>query len=159
MKSKKKFVFIGILLLSICFLGGCDDTSNYSLITCTKNASFADDDVTADLKYEIYYEGDYVKKTISTEMITSEDQNILKEYQTSYQNVFSKYQDIQYYDNTVTLKDHTVTSKTVIDYTKVNTDKIVEIEGDKGNIFTDKGKVKLETLLDLYKEYGAQCNN
>ena len=92
-------------------------------------------------------------------MITSSDKNILKEYESSYKELFSKYKDIKYYDNTITTSNNAITSITKIDYTKVDTDKILELEGENGNIYTKDGSVKLKTLLDLYKKYGSQCDD
>lgn len=156
---KKKFNIILGLILLVTFISGCEDTKNYKVITCTRNASLSDNKTTANLKYEIYYENDYVKKTISTEKITSSDKNILKEYESSYKELFSKYKDIKYYDNTITTSNNAITSITKIDYTKVDTDKILELEGENGNIYTKDGSVKLKTLLDLYKKYGSQCDD
>ena len=138
---KKKFNIILGLILLVTFISGCEDTKNYKVITCTRNASLSDN------------------KTISTEKITSSDKNILKEYESSYKELFSKYKDIKYYDNTITTSNNAITSITKIDYTKVDTDKILELEGENGNIYTKDGSVKLKTLLDLYKKYGSQCDD
>lgn len=138
---------------------GCDSTANYEMITCNKKANLSDSSTTADLEYKIYYDKDYVMKTISTEKITSNNEEVLKEYETSYKDVFKKYKDIKYYDNTVTRKENTVTSTTIINYAKVDSKKIIKIEGKDGNIFTDNGKVKLDTLLKLYKKYGSSCDD
>lgn len=159
MKSKKGISVILLVLGLLLFLSGCDDTSNYKVVNCTRSVSLNDNKTSAELKYEIYYEGEYVKKTISTEEITSSDKTVLNEYKSSYEKVFEKYKDIDYYDNTVTISGDTVTSKTIVDYTRVDTDAILRIEGENGNIYTDDGKVKLKTLLDLYKKYGSQCDD
>lgn len=155
---RKKLFFSGLLFL-ILLLSGCTDTSNYKVINCTRTASLSDNKTTVDLKYEIYYEDEYVKKTISTEQVTSSDKNTLDVYESSYKKVFDQYKDIEYYDNTVIKKDDSVISTTKIDYTKVDASKIIEIEGEKGNIFTKSGKVKLKTLLELYEKYGSQCDH
>ena len=73
--------------------------------------------------------------------------------------MFKKYKNIKYYDNTVTKKDNTITSTTIINYDKVDSKKIIEIEGEDGNIFTDNGKVKLDNLLKVYKKYGSSCDD
>lgn len=153
-KISMLFIIIFMLLLT-----GCESTSNYKLITCTKEATLSDSDTTADIKYEVYYEGDYVKKTVSTEKITSNNEQTLKKYKDSYEKVFSKYKNIKYYTNTVTTNANTVTSKTTINYNKVDSTKIIEIEGKEGNIFEEDGKVKLNTLLSVYKKYGSSCDN
>ena len=155
----KKLIIVFILISFIFILTGCESTSNYKLITCTKEATLSDSNTTADIKYEVYYDGDYVKKTISTEKITSSSEETLKKYKESYENVFSKYKDIKHYTNTVTTNANTVTSITTINYNKVDSSKIIEIEGKDGNIFESDGKVKLDTLLDLYKKYGSSCDN
>lgn len=155
----KYFSRIIIFLVILCILVGCDNTNNYKMITCTKKANLSDSNTTADLEYKIYYEDDYVMKTISTEKITSSDTKILQEYEDSYKDVFKKYKDIKYYDNTVTKKENTVTSTTIINYAKIDSKKIIEIEGEEGNIFTDNGKVKLDNLLKVYKKYGSSCDD
>lgn len=155
MKRYSKIFLILVLIIILC---GCENTSNYEMITCTKSVTTSNNE-NADLKYEIYYEGDYVKKTISTEVVTSDNNDVLKEYKSSYEKAFEPYKDIKYYDNDVTIKRNTVTSKTIIDYTRVNTKKIVDIEGENGNIFTTDGKLKLKTLLDTYKKYGSNCDD
>lgn len=141
------------------FLTGCDNFSSYKVVNCTRKVSMSDNKTSVELKYEIYYDDEYVKRTVSTERIISSDANVLKEYKNSYEKAFEKYEDIDYYDNKITVSSDTVTSKTVIDYTRVDTDQILKIEGDIGNIYTDDGKVKLKTLLDLYKKYGSQCDD
>jgi len=151
----KVFAFFCIML----FLTGCDNFSSYKVVNCTRKVSMSDNKTSVELKYEIYYDDEYVKRTVSTERIISSDANVLKEYKNSYEKAFEKYEDIDYYDNKITVSSDTVTSKTVIDYTRVDTDQILKIEGDIGNIYTDDGKVKLKTLLDLYKKYGSQCDD
>jgi len=151
----KVFAFFCIML----FLTGCDNFSSYKVVNCTRKVSMSDNKTSVELKYEIYYDDEYVKRTVSTERIISSDANVLKEYKNSYEKAFEKYEDIDYYDNKITVSSDTVTSKTVIDYTRVDTDQILTIEGDIGNIYTDDGKVKLKTLLDLYKKYGSQCDD
>jgi len=151
----KVFAFFCIMLV----LTGCDNFSSYKVVNCTRKVSMSDNKTSVELKYEIYYDDEYVKRTVSTERIISSDANVLKEYKNSYEKAFEKYEDIDYYDNKITVSSDTVTSKTVIDYTRVDTDQILKIEGDIGNIYTDDGKVKLKTLLDLYKKYGSQCDD
>ena len=159
MKFNKKNIMLLLIFGLVLLVGGCDDVDNYDVVTCTRTATLSDSNTTADLEYKIYYEGDYVKKTVSVEKITSSDKSILNKYKSSYESVFSKYKNIKYYDNVVKLNKNTVTSTTKIDYTKVDTDKILEIEGDNGNIYTKDGKVKLDTLIKTYKKYGSKCDN
>ena len=109
------------------------------------------------IKYSIYYDGDYVTKTVSIEKVTSKNKDILKQYKEAYEKVFSNYKDIDYYENEVEQKGNTVSSVTVVDYKKVDVNKIIEIEGKEDNIFDEDGKVKKDTLVSFYKKYGVVC--
>lgn len=155
----KKRLLLIVLLFSVFILSGCEGTSNDEVVHCTRAASLSDSNTTVDLKYDIYYKDKYVKRTVSTEQITSSDKNTLSEYESSYKKVFDQYKDIKYYDNTITINDRSLISVTKIDYTKVDFNQILEIEGEKGNVFTKDGKVKLKTLVDLYEKYGSQCGD
>lgn len=160
----KKKIKITLLLLtiisSITLITGCEDKEikGLKLITCTRKTEGIDK-AKASLKYKIYHDGTFVKRTISTEKITSTDRDTLKKYKEAYENVFSNYKDIEHYENNISTTSDSVTSTTTIDYDKVNYKEILKVEGEEDNIFTDDGKVKLQILLDLYKKYGATCDN
>ena len=161
--KKSSLVFIVIFLLMVCV--GCEDKKvsepiakeDKNVLHCTRVAA-GQDGVSTSLNYSIYYDDLYVTKTVSIEKITSDDENLLEQYKNAYEKVFEPYQDIRYYDNTVTKNGNTVTCTTVIDYEHVNTNKILEIEGEDGNIFESDGRVKKKTLVTLYKKYGAKCS-
>ena len=161
---KKKSLCL-LFILTIILISGCGKDSfeekmekkdNEKVLKCTRKVS-NEDNFSTDIKYSIYYDGDYVTKTVSIEKVTSEDKDTLKQYKEAYEKVFSVYKDIDYYDNKVEQNGNTVSSTTVVDYTKVDTSKIIEIEGKEDNIFEDDGKVKKDTLVSFYKKYGVTC--
>ena len=161
----KKICISLFLIVTIILITGCGKESleekmekedNEEVLHCTRNVT-AQDNITTDIKYSIYYDGDYVTKTVSIEKVTSSDKNILKTYKEAYEKVFSNYKGIDYYDNKVEQKGNTVSSITVVNYKKVDVDKIIEIEGKEDNIFDDDGKVKKDTLVSFYKKYGVTC--
>ncbi len=149
-----------ILIFSIILFSGCnkDNSTEDSdkVLHCTRNV-VAQDNMTTDIKYSIYYNGDYVTKTVSIEKVTSKDKNVLNKFKESYENVFLNYKNIDYYDNKVEINGNTVSTTTVVDYRKVDVNKIIEIEGKEDNIFDDDGKVKKDTLVSFYKKYGITC--
>lgn len=151
-----------VLVMIICFVCGCESdnkkVSNKSsnVLKCTRTA-VSQGDISTSLKYSIYYSGEYVTKTVSIEKITSDNDSVLEQYKEAYEKVFEGYKDIPYYDNKVEKYGDTVTSTTVIDYLKVDTKLLLEIEGEEGNIYDKDGKVRKETLVNLYKKYGAKC--
>ena len=102
-KKIPRFIIL-ILIISFICVGCSDDTKNKTAKTdenvlhCKRKATTTDGASTS-LTYSIYYDGDYVTKTVSVEKVTSDDDAILKKYQTAYENVFSPYKNIDYYDN------------------------------------------------------------
>ena len=164
MKLNKK---VNILLLILCLicLTACESkqqkakksvsSTDSNVLHCTRKAQATD--AKTELNYSIYYNGDYVVKTVSVEKITSDDKDVLNKYKEAYEKVFAPYKNIDYYDNTVSLTGNNVISTTVIDYEKVDTSKILAIEGEEGNIFESDGKIKKDTLVTMYKKYGTTC--
>ena len=161
---KKLLIFVCLLSIAIC--SGCESETSLEksvtkekgekVLKCTRKVS-NEDNFTADIRYNIYYKGDYVTKTVSIEKVTSDDKDTLKSYKDAYENVFKNYKDIDYYDNKVEQNGNTVSSVTVINYNKVDVNKIIELEGKEDNIFDDDLKVKKDTLVSFYKKYGVVC--
>lgn len=161
----KKNILSLFLIFAIVLISGCDKAKleekvekedNEEVLHCKRTVT-EQEDISTDIKYSIYYDGDYVTKTVSIEKVTSKNKDTLKQYKEAYENVFSNYKDIDYYENEVEQKGNTVSSVTVVDYRKVDVDKIIEIEGKEDNIFEDDGKVKKDTLVSFYKKYGITC--
>ena len=64
--------------------------------------------------------------------------------------------DLKYYDNTVKRTDNSVTSDTVINYGKIDIDKLLDIEGEEDNVIKN-GKVKLDDWLEFTEKFGMKC--
>ena len=155
---KNKSISVLLLILCIFMLTGCnDDTKGLKLVTCERKTEQMSN-LEAELNYKIYHDGTYIKKTISTEKVISTNRTTLKEYKEAYEKVFKPYKDIEYYDNEITTTSDSVTSTTIINYEKVDYKKILELEGEDGNIYEEDGRVKLDTLVNMYEKYGATCN-
>ncbi len=163
---KKIVSILLVVILAFFFVTGCDDdakedvqvkaSKGESTLKCSRTAAGMNN-ATASLNYTIYYKGDYVTKTVSIERVESDDSSVLDQYEESYNKIFIPYKDIDYYDNNVDRTSNSVTSTTVINYEKVDTKKILEIEGENGNIYEEDGKVKKDTLVSFFKKYGAKC--
>ena len=150
------FLIMILVLCSSCGKEKIIKEESENVLHCTRNIT-AQDNITTDIKYSIYYDGDYVTKTVSIEKVTSKDKEVLKTYKEAYEKVFSNYKGIDYYDNKVEQYGNTVSSTTIVNYQKVDTNKIIEIEGKDDNIFEDDGRVKKDTLVGFYKKYGVTC--
>lgn len=162
----KKIGISILLVFTIILISGCGKETiedkmkkedNEKILKCTRNVT-SQENMTTSFSYKIYYDGDYVTKTVAIEKVTSDDKEVLKTYKEAYEKVFSTYKNIEYYDNEVKQKGNTVSSTTVVNYQKVDVNKIIEIEGKEDNIFEEDLKVKKDTLVSFYKKYGITCN-
>lgn len=90
------------------------------------------------------------------EEVVSDDADTLDEYETAYINIYKNYEDLEYYDTSVVRTSNSVTNDTIINYKKIDTNKLLEIEGEEDNIIKD-GKVKLDDWLDFTSQFGMEC--
>lgn len=158
MKKNKLILVIGIAVV-LCFVTGCKsetekEMSTSKVLTCSRTGDVTNGEAT--LSYKIYYKDDNINILHSTEKVTSSEKSILDEFEEAYKKIFSNYKDLEYYDNTVTRNDNSVTNDTVINYKKIDTDKLLSIEGKEDNIIVD-GKAKLSKWQKLAKKFGATC--
>ena len=68
----------------------------------------------------------------------------------------AKYKDVKYYDYDIQVKNGVLTSTVDINYAKIDTDKLIEIDSANGTLIKD-GKIKLEDLKSAYETIGASC--
>lgn len=149
----KKSIII-VLLLLIPFITGCDKKEKIHE-HCTREAT-AGDDVEVNLNYEIYYEGDVLLKLESTEQVKTSDLETLDLYENAYKDIHKNYNGLKYYETKVDRKNDSVTSKIIIEYNKIDIDKLIEIEGEEDNIFDNKVP-KVSKWKDLANKLGTKC--
>lgn len=131
------------------------ETEGMSKLTCTRDAD-AGDNIEVNLDYEVFYQGEYIQILHSTEQVVTDNQETLDEYEDAYKGIYKNYEGLKYYDNTVTRTNDSVTSDTVINYGKIDIDKLLDIEGEEDNVIKN-GKVKLEDWLEFTKQFGMKC--
>lgn len=182
--NPKKIGKIALLLIAILLLAGCgkenetttkntqekktsepsinnktevpeSQTEGMSKLTCTREAD-AGSDIDVNLNYEVYYQGEYIQILHSTEQVVTDNQETLDEYENAYKGIYKNYEGLKYYDNTVKRTDNSVTSDTVINYGKIDIDKLLDIEGEEDNVIKN-GKVKLDDWLEFTEKFGMKC--
>ena len=63
---------------------------------------------------------------------------------------------LNYYDTAVVRTNDSVTNDTIINYGKIDINKLLEIEGEEDNIIVD-GKAKVDSWLELAEQFGTEC--
>ncbi len=153
---KKKIlipIIILILLLSIIILlitNGHKSGKMKCVYTSTSDA------IETSSIYLITFKNNIVSNLETKEVIVSNDKTMLNEYKTALELVYSEYNNLEYYDNTVTLKDNKLTTITKVNYEKLDINKFISIDKNNKELFNNN-KVNLSTLKKIYKKNGAKC--
>ena len=173
---KLKKILISLLIILSFFITGCSeeevvqnnepivqkesvlddiDSSGTGNLFCTRDA-FANEGIDVELSYDISYKDGYVMVLHANEKVVSENSDSLDEYENAYRKIAKNYEGLKYYDITITRDKTSVINDTVINYEKIDTDKLLDIEGEEDNVIVD-GKVKLSTWVSFAEQFGASC--
>lgn len=154
----KKLTKLSVLLLvGLLVFTGCDGKKEEEAktLTCTKTGEVTTG-IEADFSYKITYRGDYVEKVNTVEKLKTDNEEYLNQYKELVEEGYKDYKDLKYYDYSVDVKDGVLTSKVDIDYSKVDTKKMIEIDSNNATLIKD-GKIKLNDLKAVYQATGAVC--
>lgn len=149
-----KKIIAAVCLVGMLFVTGCGKEESKTL-TCTRTATIQAG-VDMSLNYKVTYKGENVQLVESEEKITADDKDYLKTYETTVNNMYSPYKDVEHYNYNVSIDGNTLTSTTKIDYEKIDTDKMIEIDSANKALIKD-GKVKMNDLKTAYEALGATC--
>ena len=119
-------------------------------------STYPTDGITLRSTYTAEYKNNIVKKLKTVEKVIAEDEDNLEVYEEKIKELYQGYQGIDYYTNKTKIKDNTLTSMTIIDYSKVDTDKLIKVDSGNSGIIKN-GKVNIKDLEKLYKENGCNC--
>lgn len=153
---KKIKILCLLLIIFICTACGSDVSNDSSGVKfCSRVGTIDGGD--SFMNYELHYEGEYLVKLYSTEKVVSDDEELLDTYEDAYKNIFKAYEGLKYYDASVTREDGYVISEIVINYEKIDVDKLLSIEGEEDNVTFTDGKLKLDDWLDFAAQFGVEC--
>lgn len=125
------------------------------ILNCTRSVTVSEG-VRMELSYKATYKGDYVELIETEEKIISDDTAVLEAYNSSVESIYSPYKNIEHYNYNVEISGNTLTSTTNIDYSKIDTDKLIEIDSTNATLIKD-GKVKISDVKLMYQTVGATC--
>jgi hypothetical protein len=111
-----------------------------------------------DSTYEVTYKGNVVSKVKSIETVISNDSEIL-DYFNEYLNSSYTTMNENYggYDFTVEKQDEKVIATTIIDYNKLDLNKLAKDQPTFKSSLDSKGNLTLTGIKQLYSELGVTC--
>ncbi len=145
-------IIIFIIIISIILLGIINPKNGTMICTYTNKT----DIYNISTKYEIKFTDRIVNNLYTEEIIEADDEKMLSEYKTSLDLVYSKYLNLKYYDNSVSIKGNKLVSKTNINYKKIDISKFIAIDNSNRKLLTNN-KLELKKLKKAYREKGARC--
>lgn len=151
----KKKIFLSLILVAVLFVTGCGGKEESKTLTCTRKATVTTG-VDMDLTYKVTYKGDYVQLVETEEKVISTNKTYLDTYKTTVEDLYAPYKDVEHYEYNVSVSGDTLTSKTKIDYEKIDTKKLIDIDSANGTLIKD-GKIKLTDIQSVYEGMGASC--
>lgn len=150
---KRKYLFLSVTMLVVFLVTGCS-SSEEKTMTCTRTMSQSG--MKTNLNYKVTYSGDYVNRVQSEESIETSDTTTLNTYKEQIEKIYTPYKDIKYYTYNVTIDGNKLVSTVDINYAKIDTKKLIEIDSANSQLIND-GKVKLSSVKSLYEQLGATC--
>ena len=152
---KNKIILFSIVGIFIIMLTGCGKETN-NVMTCTRNMN--QNNIKTNLKYTVSYENNYVTRVKTIETIETDSEDILDSYKTQIESLYSPYKGIDFYEYNVEVENNKLTSTVDINYEKVDTDKLLEIDSANGALIKD-GKISVDDIKSVYESLGATCKN
>ena len=123
-------------------------------MTCTRSVN--KNGMKTSLNYKVYYDGDDVTRIKSEESIQMENNKSLKGYKEQIEKVYEPYKNVKFYNYNIAIRGNKLISKVDINYSKIDTNKLIEIDKANSQIITD-GKIKVSSVKNLYEKLGATC--
>lgn len=148
-----KKILVAIMIMGTVLFTGCGKEEE-KVMKCSRTINQAS--IKMNLLYDVTYKGDYVTKVESTEEITTNDESTLELYKTQIENTVSMFKDIEYYDHEINIDGNTLKSTITIDYEKIDTDELIELDSSMKQLIKD-GKVAVEDIESLYNQLGITC--
>lgn len=150
---KRKYLFLAVTMLVVFLVTGCS-SSEEKTMTCTRTMNQSG--MKTNLNYKVTYSGDYVNRVQSEESIETSDTTTLNTYKEQIEKIYTPYKDVKYYTYNVTVNGNKLVSTVDINYAKIDTKKLIEIDSANSQLIND-GKVKLSSVKSLYEQLGATC--
>lgn len=148
-----KKTLVALMIMGTVLFTGCG-AEEEKVMKCSRTINQSS--IKMNLSYDVTYKGDYVTKVESTEEVITDDTETLEVYKTQIENTTSMFKDIEYYDHNIEINGDTLTSTITIDYEKIDTDALIELDSSMKQLIKD-GKVSVEDIESVYNQLGITC--
>lgn len=146
-------LLVAVMCAGIVLLTGCGAKGEKTM-TCTRTINQSG--IKMNLSYNVTYKGDYVTTVKSEEKITASSEEVLETYKEQLEKTTASFKDIEYYDHDIKIDGDTLTSTINIDYEKIDTDKLIEMDSSMKQLIKN-GKVSVDDIESVYNQLGITC--
>lgn len=149
----KKFIFI-LPILAFC-LTGCGDKEG--IIECELSSNDVVNGYALNSTYKINYTGDFVTSVETEEIVSSENDELLNNFEITLNDTYNKTNTAYSgYTYNVVKENGKVVSNVTIDYSKMNIEQFVKDQPSLKTYVKDN-KLLAEGIQALYESMGATC--
>lgn len=174
----KKFIKYLSIVLCIILVSGCGttekeeeklptnlvenieiDTTNASAV-CTAEFDYSDTEgYTTGSKFAIFADKDgYVVKIVASEVVYSNDKDILDIIEESLDRNYSMFSQYGGYDYKIVVDGNKLTTNVTIDYTETDLKSMAADNETLEVYLTEDNKLTLKSVKAMYMSSGAECN-
>lgn len=154
----KNFLKILAVFTFVIVLAGCGTSNDDLLKTCTLYGKDTERGYELNSTYKVYGENDIVTSVSTTEVVTSDSDEVLEYFEESiglsYSTANKLYGGYKY---NIEIKGNKLTSRTTIDYSKMNLKAFVEDNPELEDYVNSDNKLTVDGITKLYEEMGAIC--
>lgn len=151
----KKGILYAMLLVMILGITGCNAKEERKTLNCTRNVTI-EEGTRMELWYQVTYTGDFVEVIETEEKVISNNTDFLETFRDNVEKLYSPYKNVEHYDYDVQISGDTLTSKTRIDYSQIDTNQMLEIDSANESLIHD-GKIKISDIKLMYESLGVTC--
>lgn len=155
-KHTKRYIILTTSLFIIFLLGLYFYKTNTGTLICTYTETSTETKITAE--YQAKYKNRLVTRVKTVEKITLSTKEEVETYKETLQEIYKPYNEVEYYENNISIKDTTLNSITTINYEKVDMKVLLQKNKYFKTIVNNKNKVPVTKLKKLYEDNGAKCH-
>ena len=154
---KKVFITFSLLVLTFLISGcGCSK-KNLKTVTCKMEKEFDEYNYSAEIVIIYDTDSNELISIDEKETTMSSDSTFLNNVKKFDESEYSLYFDVNNTSYSISLDNDKLIRKFYVDYSKVNTEKLLEMDSKQGVFFDENNKTNINNALDYYNENGNEC--